>query len=192
MRKIPTIFIRDHAAGRARLLEDRNPACSWVFAGEGVATAKLDGTSCMIKDGKLFKRRELKPGATSPGNMIVVDMDDETGKAVGWIPVGDGPQDQWHREAFDRGLVWSDGTYELLGPKVQGNPEKKDRHVLVPHSVELLGLEDGPLEVVPVDFNGLRNYLTGKDIEGIVWHHPDGRMAKIKLRDFGLKRGGQE
>ena len=24
------------------------------------------------------------------------------------------------------------------------------------------------------------------DIEGIVWHHPDGRMAKIKRRDFGL------
>jgi hypothetical protein len=30
--------------------------------------------------------------------------------------------------------------------------------------------------------------LAGKDIEGIVWHHSDGRMAKIKLRDFGHKR----
>jgi hypothetical protein len=28
------------------------------------------------------------------------------------------------------------------------------------------------------------------DIEGLVFHHPDGRMAKIKLRDFGMKRGG--
>ena len=24
-------------------------------------------------------------------------------------------------------------------------------------------------------------------IEGIVWHHPDGRMAKIKARDFGIQ-----
>ena len=24
--------------------------------------------------------------------------------------------------------------------------------------------------------------------EGIVFHHPDGRMAKIKLKDFGLYR----
>lgn len=24
-------------------------------------------------------------------------------------------------------------------------------------------------------------------IEGLVWHHDDGRMAKIKRRDFGLK-----
>jgi hypothetical protein len=41
---------------------------------------------------------------------------------------------------------------------------------------------------VPRDFDGLREYLAGKDIEGIVWHHSDGRMAKIKLRDFGHKR----
>lgn len=26
------------------------------------------------------------------------------------------------------------------------------------------------------------------NIEGIVFHHPDGRMAKIKLRDFGISR----
>ncbi len=24
---------------------------------------------------------------------------------------------------------------------------------------------------------------------GVVFHHPDGRMAKAELRDFGLKRG---
>lgn len=35
---------------------------------------------------------------------------------------------------------------------------------------------------------GLRSYLANKDIEGIVWHHPDGRMVKIKGKDFGLKR----
>jgi hypothetical protein len=28
---------------------------------------------------------------------------------------------------------------------------------------------------------------THKDIEGIVWHHPDGRMVKIKKKDFGYK-----
>lgn len=43
-------------------------------------------------------------------------------------------------------------------------------------------------EQPPRDFDGLRAWLDGKDIEGIVFHHPDGRMAKIKLRDFGLRR----
>ena len=27
------------------------------------------------------------------------------------------------------------------------------------------------------------------DVHRIVWHHEDGRMAKIKGRDFGIKRG---
>jgi hypothetical protein len=34
----------------------------------------------------------------------------------------------------------------------------------------------------------LKAYLAYKDIEGIVWHHSDGRMVKIKGKDFGLKR----
>jgi hypothetical protein len=32
-------------------------------------------------------------------------------------------------------------------------------------------------------------YLASQNIEGIVYHHPDGRMAKIKATDFyHLKR----
>ena len=27
----------------------------------------------------------------------------------------------------------------------------------------------------------------GHVVEGIVWHHPDGRMVKIKRKDFGFK-----
>ncbi len=37
----------------------------------------------------------------------------------------------------------------------------------------------------PVTFASLRALLTrGFAHEGIVWHHPDGRMAKLKRRDF--------
>jgi hypothetical protein len=35
---------------------------------------------------------------------------------------------------------------------------------------------------------GLREFLAAHDVEGVVFHHPDGRKAKIKKRDFGLKR----
>ena len=42
----------------------------------------------------------------------------------------------------------------------------------------------------PRTFAGLRAFLAGQDFEGLVFPHPDGRMGKIKLRDFGLKRGG--
>ncbi len=73
-----------------------------------------------------------------------------------------------------------------MGPKSQGNPDKLSEHVLIPHSCDALAFPDDP----PRSFEGLRDWLAGQDIEGIVFHHPDGRRAKIKLRDFGLKRPG--
>lgn len=41
--------------------------------------------------------------------------------------------------------------------------------------------------LAPHDFEGIKGFLAENVIEGLVWHHPDGRMAKIKRRDFGLK-----
>ncbi|MFF0467058.1 hypothetical protein ACFYPX_06380 [Micromonospora zamorensis] len=42
-------------------------------------------------------------------------------------------------------------------------------------------------EKAPLDHDGLRAWLLAHpDWEGVVWHHPDGRMAKLKRRDFLL------
>jgi len=181
MKKIPTLFERDWSGDRSRVTREVHPGCEWVPAGDGDATRKLDGTCCMVRGGVLYKRRELRKGEAAPAAFEIADTDDETGKTVGWVPVGDGPEDRYHREAFDAGVL-ADGTYELIGPKVQGNPEGvKGRHVLVAH-----GSYKEP--DAPRDFDGLAAWLGGRDIEGLVFHHPDGRMAKIKGRDFGHKR----
>lgn len=188
MKKIPTIFERDWDGDRSRVIDKPNPAAAWVFAGEGVATRKLDGTSCLVEGGKLFKRREIKKGQTPPPEFVLADHDEETGKTVGWMPVTDSAEDAHHRKGFWSAEQWygegkvPDGTYELVGPGVQGNPERFEITVLQKHS-DVIEYEDAPRT-----FEGLREWLAGKDIEGLVWHHPDGRMAKIKLRDFGLKR----
>lgn len=181
MKKIPTIFERDWEGDRSRVLDQWHPACAWVYCGEGRATRKMDGTCCMIRGGVLYKRREVQGGGAVPPNFEVVDRDPETLKVVGWVPVDDRPEDRWHREALTEQTSWDDGTYELVGPKVQGNPEGWPGHQLIRHGN--IAEDD-----VPRTFEGLREWLAGQNIEGIVWHHPDGRMAKIKLRDFGLKR----
>ncbi|GGH67162.1 hypothetical protein HNQ91_001716 [Filimonas zeae] len=36
-------------------------------------------------------------------------------------------------------------------------------------------------------FEGIRTFLESFEGEGVVFHHPDGRMCKIKRRDFGMK-----
>jgi hypothetical protein len=185
MRKIPTAFDRDWNGDRSRVLDVPHKDCGWVFDGEGRATRKLDGTSCMVRAGKMFKRRELREADAAPADFELATHDEETGKRVGWVPVGDGPEDRYHREAFNNpSAAPRDGTYELVGPKIQGNPEKYPEHTLVAHDDPSLILSPQP----PRTFDALREWMTGQDIEGIVWHHPDGRMAKLKLRDFGLKR----
>ena len=179
MKKIPTIFNRNYDSNRCRVFNMQHPDCDWVFNGKGVATRKWDGTCCMIKDGEYFKRRCVKMGKPIPLNFTEEEFQKSTGKRFGWMPVTE--EDKWHVEALYSGLV--DGTYELLGPKIQGNPEGYDRYVLVCHryAQEYHGILR--------TFDGIREFMKDKDIEGIVFHHPDGRMAKIKKSDFGMERG---
>ncbi len=177
MKKIPTIFVRDMSKQPALVTPEWSPGCEWVRDGEGVATRKWDGTSVLIRDGKLYKRRELRAGETAPADFESLGTDENTGKTGGWVPVGDGPDAKWHREAPHPG---HDGTFELVGPKINGNRDKFQSHALVAHGY----LQH---DRAPRTFDGLRVYLNAESIEGLVWHHPDGRMAKIKRRDFGLK-----
>lgn len=185
MKKIPTIFERDWNGDKSRVVDQINPAAQWVFDGEGVATIKIDGTSCMMRGGKLFKRREVKAMdlANKPiPDFEIADHDMTTNKITGWVPVGDGSEDKYHREAFSPNLP--DGTYELMGPKVQGNPDGYTEHVLVNHNDPQLVLGNEPIRT----FEGIERFLYGTNFEGLVYHHPDGRMAKIKGKDFGFKR----
>ena len=187
MKKIPTMFERDWNGDRSRVTSKIHAGCEWVFDGEGVATRKLDGTCCMVRDNRLYKRREVRDTESAPLGFEIADYDEETGKMVGWVPVGDGPEDKFHRAARTGADHWLDGTYELIGPKIQGNPEHQQFHLLIKHGRG----PAGPLDGVPRTFNAIRDWLATQDIEGVVFHHPDGRMAKIKLRDFGLKRSVQ-
>lgn len=153
----------------------------WVLNGEGRATEKMDGTSCMIKDGKLYKRYDAK-NKKHPitGFIPAQEPDPITGHWPGWVPIQDSkPEDRWHREGFLNMLAQSDGTYELIGPKVNGNKHGLEYHILVWHGHRTIE--------APRTFNELKEWFKDQNIEGIVWHHPDGRMVKIKKKDFGHK-----
>lgn len=197
MKKIISLFQRNYDGDR-KVRDEVTPGAEWVLAGEGVATRKYDGTCCLVKDGLFYKRftrtRALRAKSAPPpdGWVAATDVDPVTGKQEGWVPVGDGKEDRWHREAFVPGI--SDGTYELCGPKVQGNPEGFDRHVLIPHATGTALHEPEPAR----DYESIRAWLLARNYEGLVWHHPDGRMVKIKKKDFPLpslnfaKKAGHE
>jgi hypothetical protein len=181
MRKIPTLFQRDEN-DRRYVTREVHPDAQWVLNGEGVATRKYDGTCVMLDDqGEWWARREVKPGKAAPAGFMAVSTDEVTGKVVGWEPIEQSPFVKFWREAGgENDARWKPGTYELIGPKVNGNPEQAGYHLLVEHAdASIIGR-------APRDYDGLRELLTSEawTYEGIVWHHADGRMAKIKRRDF--------
>ncbi len=180
MKKIPSVFERNHD-GDKMLRDEVLPGSEWVIAGEGIATRKWDGTACLVRDGRLFKRYDAKNGkAPPPGFEPCQEPDPVTGHWPGWVPVGDGPEDQWFRAAWEAlSSTVLDGTHELCGPKIGANPEGFAKLTLIRHGA--LVLRDAPRT-----FDGLRAYLVAWNMEGVVFHHPDGRMAKVKRTDFGL------
>lgn len=207
MKKIKSLFKRDYK-GTHLVYDEVVEGCEWVQNGEGIATRKWDGACCKIENGQLFKRydrkltkaafRKKKGGFKGPwivpddfkpapdGWIAAQEPDPVTGHWPGWLLVGDGPEDQYFREAYENNFATdnlgtlNDGTYELVGPKVNGNKDQFEYHVLVRHGCE-------QYSNVPTDFEGLKNWLATVPIEGLVWHHPDGRMVKIKRSDFGYK-----
>lgn len=187
MKKIISLYQRNYETDHL-VRDEVVPGAEWVLAGEGKATRKYDGTGCLVENGRLFKRYEVKRGSTAPYGFIPAnDEDSTTGKTQGWVEVGNGNEDKWHREAVGGNpdkVDLPDGTYELLGPKVQGNPEHCDDHILLRHT-------DADVIEAPRTFDELKDYLSRADIEGVVWHHEDGRMVKIKAKDFGLKRSSK-
>ena len=193
MKKIPTMFVRD-AANRSRVLAEVDSRCLWVAENEGVATVKHDGTSCLVRGGVLHKRYDAKGGKTPPPGWEPCEPEPDpiTKHWPGWLMVSTHkPEDRWHVEAWAAlSAALPDGTYELVGPKVGGNPyghswgtglfnRPLGTHFLIRHGSVVL-------PEAPRTYEDLREYLRHRPMEGIVFHHHDGRMAKVKSKDLGL------
>lgn len=186
MRKIPTLFVRDPDDMR-RVLPEVHPDCKWVLDGEGTATRKYDGICVRLtRDGPWWARREIKPGKEAPANFVPEQLDEATGKTFGWEPIEQTGWVKYLNEATTAAMPGlTSGTYELCGPKINRNPEGYPGHRLIRHEVAEVDVLTSNGE--PRDFAGCRSrvvQLGERGWEGIVWHHPDGRMAKLKARDF--------
>lgn len=233
MRKIPTALERDRQSGKVTGVPD--PRCGWVFAGLGEPRRKLDGACARVADGRLWRRATYKTGGPVPDGFELAEEDPNTGKRFGWVPVSDtDPADRWFREAryaefdpFERrvkvppfwgpslfgiledGQAVCPGTFELIGPKVNGGEPDitgtTGLHLLVRHATtETLWdtVRDCPAWPIgwplggwpvgdPVDGAALIRWFrrwVPAHWEGVVWTHPDGRMAKLKWRDLGPQR----
>jgi len=182
MQKIETIFDRGE---NFRVLDKPRAGTEWVFAGEGIATEKVDGTNIrlIVSSGKVAKvekrRNPTREEKASGAEPRYIDAHRED------------PADKHIFKAVDNTDThdWSDGAWscEAIGPKIQGNPLGLDKPICYPFTLRPTILTD-----VPRTFAGLKTYFNNFESkysprhkgEGIVFHHSDSRMAKIKVRDF--------
>lgn len=192
MRKIPTVFVRDWDGNPKHVTREPNPECAWVFAGEGTPTVKWDGICVGYlrlagPGGGLdwYVRREIKPDKPHPDEFWATGTDEETGKTTGWEPIESSGFAKYHAEAVAQSShEFESGTYELIGPKINGNPDRFAGHILMRHGWAPLSIREDA-KTAPRDYDGLAGWLHARDYEGLVWHHPDGeRFAKVKARDF--------
>lgn len=190
MNKIPTIFLRPERAGKGPLTITRepHPDCGWVFDGEGIATEKLDGMNVRLTvRARTIVRVEKRRNPTKEQKAAgIVDP---------WYVDADvkAPEDKWIFEAVSgtNAIICPDGEHccEALGPNIQGNPLGLEHHVCIAFDLAPAIYLDAPRS-----HDELRVFLAQLDskespghlAEGIVFHHPDGRRAKIKRKDFGL------
>lgn len=203
MQKIKTLFKTSYPSGLAT--NEPQDGSEWVFRGEGTATLKRDGSSCLIKNGILYKRVNRKLSKKSaaivkrskdPSTLNITESDfkdvrensiscNETFDPITfhwpyWVQVSEKNHDDLiHIAAFALLDEIVDGSYEICGPKFQGNPYNLDNNILIKHGSEILDIEDR-------SFEGLKRFLKDFNGEGIVFHHENGSMFKIRKKDMFL------
>ncbi len=192
MPKIECPFIRKEINKNYIVTSKINPGYDWVFEDESVmAIEKLHGTnvSVQITDGvvvAIWNRTERIPFFNKGKIHIVMGV----------------------LKSYQNGYLefLGDGQHfgELIGPKVNGNPYALDEHIWIPfESYGQKHLSYTCWGKYPKTFESIREWfkelmplyglrIHGKVaedgpqhfVEGIVFTHPDGRLAKLRRDMF--------
>lgn len=184
MKKIPMLYERNYGDNDFTFKSKKPiPGMEWVEEGKGVATIKYDGACCAIIDGKLYKRYDAGiKGRKVPDGAIPCqeEADPITKHFPCWVACSrDNPADKYFYAAYDLKKDWEDGTYELVGAKVQRNLYNLPNHQLWKHGKDIIE--------VGRDFESIKKYLENHEIEGIVFWLDGEPKCKIRRKDFGFR-----
>jgi len=195
MPKLESPFVRETMNGEYVVTPKIAEGYEWVFEDESVmAIEKLHGTnvSILIQDGiivSIWNRAEKLPFFNRGKKYIIEGV----------------------LNSFDRGYMefLPDGQHfgELIGEKVNGNPYKIKGHVWIPfETFSRKHLRYKSWGKYPKDFQTISEWfkeliplyacmVLGEEgrksgfVEGIVFTHPDGRMAKLRKDMFDWYKG---
>lgn len=190
MPKVLSPFVRETINGRYIVTPKITEGMEWVFEDPTVmAVEKLDGTnvSIFMENGHLVgvrNRTNVIDHSTLHTNMYMEGLRNCYKK--GRIPLHNG-------QHFG----------ELMGPKIQGNFLKLDVPLWFPFEYLKKNFSYRSFHEHPKTFENLSSWFKdglfslcaskyrGEKVkpEGIVFHHPDGRMAKLRCDMFDWYEG---
>ena len=195
--KIESPFIRKALNGRYLATSEIAKGYEWVFEDSGVlAVDKLHGTNlCCIFNQGILQSVDNRTNRLIAQPCISANWKTDTYRVVegiincikrGWI------------DKFFTGRVYG----ELVGPTINGNLHDLETHYFVPFDYLKKSCKwnswtqnkyPKTYEAIKEWFKYLPSLFTNKitktissTSEGIVFHHPDGRMAKLRRDMFDL------
>lgn len=195
--KLHSPFIRKEINGDYLVTPEIDPDYKWVFEDDGVlATDKIDGTNvCLrIREGKIIQ----------VFNRLNEKFIFQTNHQTRW----EGACLEGLARAIQKGWLkdWHNGDFyaELIGEIINGNRHQIDGHLLVPFEYLkkcfwkswIQNKYPKTYESISAWFkDGLISLFNQKMklpeimAEGIVFYHPDGRMAKLRRDMFDWFEG---
>lgn len=166
---------------------------------DAIATMKVDGVGMKLNEnGEWFSRRSVKPGKRTPNGFILEEEDNNTGIKFGWEPIEQSDFKKFFLKALNNpeNIDFIPGTYELIGPKINGNKENVSVNKLILHgstTVQDIGYDFPTMAEIRehIELGDLKNFLepfftTFRDnsIEGIVWWVDNNPAVKLRAVDF--------
>ena len=187
MRKIPTIYKRVENY----VIDELVPGVEWVFGENVIPRYKWDGIAIYFDGNSWFARRSVKANTFFPIDFVPVETDHITSKVFGWLPIQQFSlyksfleaieHEPFENDLYNRKYSYTPGTYELIGPKINCNPENMSLHRLVSHTHSPILDNLNQIEYSFVNFKKVLQHIPCK---GVVWYGPNGELAKLKGKDF--------
>jgi hypothetical protein len=194
MKKMTTLYKQEfdqlpNNKGRvfSGLSQETNTENDWVFTDPTtVAYRKLDGASAAIINGKVYYRYMSRQRKNTPAQIPVdgipaqPNIDEATQTHPYWVPAEAKGNGKHHYDAFINQPNLPDGTYELIGPSINGNAEHAVTNILVPHNANKL-LVKLPTELTR---ESLKQLIMSQPWEGLVFRNSNDDMCKLRRVDF--------
>ncbi len=189
MEKIPSLYVNVRK-------NQVNKECFWVLCKQGIATKWMgDFIKCVFRNenGDYFLERKIE---VSPENHELIMENPKLAKELLLDAIADR---QYVMNKYDQSgktirywleITSEDDEYETFNASLVNGVIKRGeigywRYSELANQGKVGPMKDFEISIPYIAPDTILQSLQKHVLQSIVWHHPDGRMASVKLSDYG-------